>query len=111
MTPPVLTHQFTLETPVESPDTGGGVSRSWNPIGILWGAVTTRSSREDLTGLRAASTIRHRVVVRSAPVGSPQRPRADQRLRRGDRVFAILGVTDHEMPGFLRLDVEEGPFQ
>ncbi|MEM9099213.1 MAG: head-tail adaptor protein [Pseudomonadota bacterium] len=111
MIPPALTHQFTLETPVESPDRGGGVSRSWNPIGVLWGAVTTRSTREELAGLRPSSVIRHRVVVRSAPVGSPQRPRADQRLRRGERIFAILGVTDHEMPGYLRLDVEEGAFQ
>ncbi|MEM9046927.1 MAG: head-tail adaptor protein [Pseudomonadota bacterium] len=111
MIPPALTHQFTLETPVESPDSGGGFSRSWNPIGILWGAVTTRSSREELAGLRPAAKIRHRVVVRSAPIGSPQRPRPEQRLRRGDRIFAILGVVDHEMQGYLRIDVEEGPFQ
>ncbi|MEM7176572.1 MAG: head-tail adaptor protein [Pseudomonadota bacterium] len=112
MAAPKLTHQFTLEAPVRTEDGGGGADVSWTALGTFWGALEPRSGSEDLAGLRPASRVTHRVIVRSAPVGSPQRPAPDQRLRRGDRVFAIRAITE-QMPGagHLRLDVEEGPFQ
>lgn len=112
MQAPKLTHQFALEDPVRTPDTGGGAVIAWTPLGTLWGALEARSGSEGLSGTRPVSRITHRVIVRSAPAGSPQRPRAEQRLRRGDRLFAIVAVTDYEgMASHLRLDVEEGPFQ
>lgn len=112
MEAPKLTHQFTLEDPVRMADTGGGALIAWTPLGTLWGALEARSGSEVLSGTRPVSRITHRVVVRSAPAGSPQRPKPDQRLRRGERLFAIVAVTDYEgMASHLRLDVEEGPFQ
>ena len=50
-----------------------------------------------------------RILVRGAPAGSPSRPRADQRLREGARVFDILTVTEHDPAGrFLEIRAEEG---
>lgn len=112
MAGPRLTHQFTLEDPVRSEDGGGGAVITWTALGTLWGALEPRSGSEDVAGSRPVSRLTHRVIVRSAPPGSPQRPSPDQRLRRGDRLFAIRAVAEYEgMTSHLRLDVEEGPFQ
>ena len=40
-----------------------------------------------------------RVFLRAAPQGSPQRPRPDQRLTEGDRVFTILAVSEADAAG------------
>lgn len=112
MDAPKLTHQFTLEDPVRTDDGGGGVVITWTALGTLWGALDTRSGSEDFAGNRPTARVTHRVIIRSSPVGSPQRPSPEQRLRRGDRIFAIRAVADYEeMASHLRLDVEEGPFQ
>ncbi|MEM6904493.1 MAG: phage head closure protein [Pseudomonadota bacterium] len=106
---PHLTHEFVLETPDQTPDGGGGQGISWTALGRLWGALDPRSASEVVSGGREASRITHRITVRSAPLGSPQRPRPDQRLRRGDRIFAIRGVAEEDGQGaYLRLFVEEG---
>lgn len=111
METPRLTHQFVLEGPVDLPDGGGGMSRSWSTLGTLWGALDSRSAGERVAGGREIATLTHRITIRSAPMGSPQRPTEAQRLRRGDRIFAIRGVAEaDEGPGYLELFVEEGPF-
>jgi head-tail adaptor len=47
--------------------------------------------------------------VRAAPVGAASRPRADQRLREGDRVLDILTVAEHDGSGrYLEIQAEEG---
>ena len=43
-------------------------------------AVRARAGREIEEGARGRSRVSHRILVRAAPVGSPARPRADQRL-------------------------------
>jgi hypothetical protein len=40
-----------------------------------------------------------RIFTRAAPQGSPQRPRPDQRLREGARVFTILAVSEADAAG------------
>jgi len=40
-----------------------------------------------------------RVYLRAAPQGSPQRPRPDQRLREGERIFTILAVSEADTAG------------
>lgn len=112
MNTPRLTHEFVLEDPVRVPDGGGGASISWTPLGTVWGALDARSASETLIGGRETSKVTHRIIVRNAPATSPQRPHAAQRLRRGDRVFAIQAVAEDDIEAaYLRLFVEEGPFQ
>ena len=109
---PRLTHEFVLEEQVRTPDGGGGVATSWTPLGTLWGALDARQGGERIAGGRETSTITHRITVRNAPQGSPARPLPSQRLRRGDRLFAIRGVAEDDgEAAYLRLFCEEGPFQ
>ena len=47
--------------------------------------------------------------MRGAPVGAASRPRADQRLREGARVYDILTVSERDAGGrYLEILAEEG---
>lgn len=110
MTAPVrLLRRLVLEDAETSPDGAGGFSVSWIPVGTLWADVTARASREDFVGGAVRPRVRYRILVRGAPVGAASRPRTDQRLREGARVFDILTVAEHDRSGrYLEIIAEEG---
>ena len=111
MATPVLNTELVLEAPQQIPDGGGGFRTVWAPIGTLWADVKPRSARETAIGGRAASEVTHRIVIRSAPEGSPRRPTPDCRFRSGGRVFSIRGVAPEGARGkFLTCWAEEGLF-
>ena len=95
----MLNRPLVLEDPVEVSDGAGGLTVSWVPLGTVWGEVKPSSGREvDGEEVRMAS-VGFRITVRGAAVGSPQRPKPEQRLRDGARVFAILAVTERDLSG------------
>ena len=94
MTRPRLTRALVLETPTETADGAGGFTRGWTALGTLWADVAAGSGREVAVSGRLVSATGYRIVVRAAPVGSPARPRPDQRFRDGARVFTILSVAE-----------------
>lgn len=100
---------MTLEEGQSSSDGAGGSRVTWRPLGSLWAEVTPRSAREDFIAGVQWPRIRYRVLVRAAPVGAPSRPRPDQRLREGERIFDIIAVTEHDAAGmYLEITAEEG---
>lgn len=110
MTRPVrLARRLTLETRESASDGAGGQVVSWRALGELWAEVTPRTGREIFVGERPASRLSYRILVWGAPVGAASRPRADQRLREGERVFDILAVAEHDPAGrYLEIVAEEG---
>lgn len=67
------------------------------------------SQGEDFLGAVARPRVRYRIIVRGAPVGAARRPRPDQRLRDGTRIFDILTVTEADPAGrYLDILAEEG---
>lgn len=104
-----LTRQMVLEIRDNLPDGSGGFSVSWVELGRIWAQVLPRSGREDFVAGRPVSRAGYRITVRAAPEGSPSRPRPDQRLREGERVFNILSVAERDASGrYLELFAEEG---
>lgn len=104
-----LLRRLVLETPERLPDGSGGFATRWVPAGTLWADVTARTAREDLLAGVARPRVRYRIVVRGAPVGAPQRPRPEQRLREGGRVFSILTIAERDEDGrYLEILAEEG---
>ncbi len=89
-----LNRHFLLEESTRVSDGAGGFADAWVAVGDLWGALHPGSGREALGGGVALSSVPCKIVIRSAPVGSPQRPRPDQRFRERTRLFRILSVTD-----------------
>ncbi len=104
-----LTRKLTLEERESSPDGSGGFDISWVSVGALWAEVAARSGREDFLSGEIRPRVRYRIMVRAAPVGTPSRPRPDQRFREGDRIFDILTVAEHDVHGrYLEIITEEG---
>ena len=47
----------------------------------------------------APGTVTYRITVRAAPFGAPRRPKPEQRLREGARVFRIAAVAEDDADG------------
>ena len=104
-----LLRRLVLETPDRQPDGAGGYAAVWTPLGTIWADVRPRGGREDFIAGRPRPRVKYRVLVRGAPVGSSARPRPEQRLREGERIFDILTVTEHDPAGrYLEIVAEEG---
>lgn len=104
-----LPTRMILEKPVRQPDGGGGWTLGWQPLGFLWADLRAVSAREIAIGDRPAARVTHRITIRLSPDISA-RPAADQRLRRGDRVYAIRGVAEADgARAHLTIWAEEGP--
>jgi len=104
-----LLRRLVLESATREADGSGGFVTTWAPVGTLWADVTARTAREDLIAGVDRPRVRYRIVVRGAPAGAPSRPRPDQRLREGGRVFSILTVTERGADGrHLEILAEEG---
>lgn len=94
-----LNRALVLERLVKAGDGAGGFTRSWQAVGTLWAEVVAGSGRDVAGEEFTLSAVPYRITVRGAPVGSPQRPRADQRFREGTRAFRIVAVTERDPAG------------
>lgn len=109
MAPVRLLRRLVLESPVTTPDGSGGFAVAWVAEGTIWADVTARTSREDLVGAAVRPRTKYRIIVRGAPIGAPSRPRPEQRLREGARIYDILTVSEHDATGrHLEILAEEG---
>ncbi|MFN3642332.1 MAG: head-tail adaptor protein [Gemmobacter sp.] len=89
--------RLVLETLVKVPDGAGGFAAVWQPRGTLWAEMAAGAGGEAFRGEVTEGRVPWRIRVRAAPEGVPSRPRPDERLRLGTRVFVILSVG--EAPG------------
>ena len=103
-----LNRKLVLEEAARVPDGAGGFSEIWTPLGELWAEVSANSGREAAQNGVAISIQKYRIVVCAAPIGSPSRPRPDQRFREGQRTFLIQSVSDSfKLDAFLMCQVIE----
>ncbi|SDW48629.1 head-tail adaptor protein [Roseicitreum antarcticum] len=99
MRAPDLTRALVLEEQVRMPDGAGGYAISWVGLGTLYADVRAGSGRERALAQGPVAVAAVRIFVRGAPTGSPQRPRPDQRLREGDRIWRLHAVTEGDPHG------------
>lgn len=97
--PPRLQVPLILESPVRTPDGMGGFGLDWQAIGTLWAEMKAGTGSEKFAEVGATSVVTWRITVRGAPPGDPRRPRPDQRLRSGERLFRILAVAERDAQG------------
>ncbi len=99
MNAPHLNRQMILEAPQRLSDGSGGYSEGWTVLGTLWAEVTARTGRETALSGAPLSRMSYKIVVRGAPFESTARPRPQQRLREGARVFTIEAVAERDPEG------------
>lgn len=109
MRPPRLGRQMVLEARERVPDGAGGFASQWVARGTLWADVRLRAGYRDFIAAVVRPRLRYRIIVRGAPIGAEARPRAEERLREGTRVFDILTVAEADPVGrYLEILAEEG---
>lgn len=108
MITPHLNRALVLEDLIRTPDGAGGYSETWSALGTLWAEVRATGGREGETDHAKRSEVTYTVTLRAAPFGAPSRPKPDQRLVEGTRVFRILTVTEADTAArYLKLRVIE----
>lgn len=99
MKPVKLNRHLVLEAPGRSPDEAGGYTETWQPIGEVWAQIVARTGREVVGGTAQQSRTGYKITVRAAPHGASSRPKPEQRLRDGSRLFRIEAVTEQDIQG------------
>ncbi|TRW96868.1 head-tail adaptor protein [Paracoccus sp. M683] len=99
MAEPVLNVPLLLEAPQRQGDGLGGNRVDWQPLGKLWAEMRAGSGRERRGQAGAQSVVAWRITIRAAAHGDPRRPRPEQRLRLGARVFRIDAVAERDPDG------------
>lgn len=99
MKAPHLNRALVLEGGTRTPDGAGGYSTVWAALGTLWAEVLPGSGRDPAGEELILSSVPYRISVRAAPVGAANRPKPEQRLREGQRVFTIQAVTERDPAG------------
>ncbi len=92
MTPVALSRLLTLEARQDAPDGAGGYLKTWVSLGQVWADVQYRTGRDGERGEAAMGVSRCQIIVRAAPFGAVDRPKAGQRFRQGTQVFRIQAV-------------------
>ena len=99
-----LRHLMVLQQPVNTPDGGGGVTRSWSDVAGVWAEIAPLSGNERLEHMRLESHVTHRIRLRWRDDITPI-----MRVVFGTRIFAIRAVTEQDgKRRSLELIVEEG---
>jgi len=107
MNRPRLNRRLLLEAPQKTADGAGGFSINWLTLGEVWAECTARTGRERGLNGAATSTASWRIIVRAAPYDSPSRPKPEQRLRDGSRIFKIRAVIESDSDYFLTCLADE----
>ncbi|MFX0542401.1 head-tail adaptor protein [Roseovarius sp. S4756] len=94
-----LNRRLVLEAPARAPDGAGGYAETWRQVGEIWADIAARTGRQTVDGEAQISSTGYKITVRAAPYGAPSRPKPEQRLRSGSRVFNITAVTERDPMG------------
>jgi SPP1 family predicted phage head-tail adaptor len=97
-----LTERLTLETPVRTPDGGGGASVAWQPVADLWANVRPISGEERLMHDQLTARLTHAVWLRWRAGITPA-----MRFRQDTRIYEIAAVLEPERRTWLKCLCEE----
>lgn len=99
MKAPHLNRALVLEQATRVTDGAGGFTVTWAYLATLWAEVLPGAGRDPSGEEVVLTSVPYRITVRAAPPGAVNRPRPEQRLREGPRVFDILAVTERDPAG------------
>jgi len=88
-----MRHRLVHETPVETPDGQGGVTRSFVAVDALWAAIATSAAPGEIAE-RPGAVLSHRITMRAPATLQP-----GDRLRLGARRFLVEAVSDPDGRG------------
>ena len=66
--PARLNRRLSFESPVETADGAGGVTRTYEQIALLWAEVTPLTASADIAADARGAKVTHRIVIRAGRV-------------------------------------------
>jgi len=97
-----LNRRLVLETPAETADGEGGVTRLYDVVTTLWAQVTPVSARADVAAGSLGQALRSRIVIRKRADVSTR-----HRFLEGTRIYRILSLRESADRRFLEIEAEE----
>lgn len=99
-----LRHRVIIQTPTESVDVLGGISKSWATHATVWAEVQPLSGRELLEAAKTTSRVSHRVTIRELSTVTPK-----MRISYDSRYLYIESVrrVNNELGEVMELDCTE----
>ena len=99
-----LRQRITIQQQSQTPDTGGGFSRSWGNVATVWAEVIPISGREVLANQQLQGQVTHRITIRYRSGVTTA-----MRVAYEGRVFNIRSVLNiRERDDLLEILAEEG---
>lgn len=89
-----LTARLLLEEPQAAEDGQGGAEITFAEVARVWALIEPKTFAEEMKGPGLVSEVTHHVTLRARADVRP-----GQRLRKGERVFAILALRDLDETG------------
>lgn len=89
-----MRHRVSFEAAIDTPASGGDVSRSWTGLGEVWAEIVPGNTGTVYAEARRTQEISHRIRVRHNDA-----LKTADRIVLGARHFRVLGVVDLEEAG------------
>jgi head-tail adaptor len=99
-----LKTRLQVQSPVETDDGQGGVTRGYTTLATAWAQVTPLTARGAGPGLEAdaeGAVVKYRIILRSNFILTLQ-----HRLVDGARIYRIAAIRDHDDRRFIAVDAE-----
>jgi len=97
-----LNRRLILQSPSETADGMGGVTRAYEAMTTLWGSVTPLSARGEVEADRLGAVLRLRIVIRFRADVTTKHRFAD-----GAHIYRIVALREVSGRRFLEIDAEE----
>lgn len=101
--PGELNHRFSLEQLIETADGFGALDRQFQPIAMVWGALQPKRHDERLLAQQIDEQTTHVITIRFRTDVA-----TGWRFVEGERIFAVVAITDPDERGrYLQCQTEE----
>jgi SPP1 family predicted phage head-tail adaptor len=97
-----LNRRLVLEAPIETDDSAGGVTVTYQTVTTLWANVTPVSARGDVVADRAGAAVTHRIMLRARNDVTTR-----HRFQDGSAVYRIAALRESADRRFLLIDAEQ----
>lgn len=104
-----LRHALTLQAPVATQDSTGGMVGGWTTLGTIYGEIQPLSVAERLASQAISPDMTHQITTRYVSQFADPVVTATYRLLYGSRIFSVIGAeNDEERDRLITLRVSEG---
>jgi len=100
--PARFNRRLSFESPVETPDGAGGVTRTYEQIALVWAEVTPLSASPEIAADARGAKVTHRIVIRAGRSVTNR-----HRFAEGARVYRVIAARETEDRRLIEITAEQ----